>query len=76
MEDGVVDWTTPHVLFENRAIVDFSTDPKTGDWFHATYSTKMPVRLIWWWIRSLNPYTLLACCWCYIKRYIKRYRTW
>lgn len=29
-EDGQVDWTTPHVLFENRAIVDFSTDPKTG----------------------------------------------
>ncbi|CAM9610829.1 unnamed protein product, partial [Ectocarpus sp. 12 AP-2014] len=27
---GVVDWTTPHVLFENRAIVDFATDPKTG----------------------------------------------
>eukprot|EP00903_Cladosiphon_okamuranus_P014013 g13031.t1 len=30
VEDGVVDWTTPHVLFENRAIVDFNTDPKTG----------------------------------------------
>lgn len=27
---GVVDWSTPHVLFENRAIVDFATDPKTG----------------------------------------------
>ncbi|CAM9670320.1 unnamed protein product, partial [Sphacelaria rigidula] len=27
---GDVDWTTPHVLFEGRAIVDFNTDPKTG----------------------------------------------
>lgn len=28
---GHVDWTTPHVLFESRAIVDFNTDPKTGE---------------------------------------------
>lgn len=27
---GKVDWTTPHVLFEGRAIVDFNADPKTG----------------------------------------------
>lgn len=27
---GKVDWTTPHVLFDSRAIVDFNADPKTG----------------------------------------------
>lgn len=28
---GAVDWSTPHVLFENRAVVDFNTDPKSGE---------------------------------------------
>lgn len=30
-ETGVVDWTSPHVLFEGRSIADFKTDPKTGE---------------------------------------------
>ena len=30
---GTFEWTTPHVLFESRSVVDFSTDPKTGGRF-------------------------------------------
>ncbi|CAM9573782.1 unnamed protein product, partial [Ascophyllum nodosum] len=33
---GTVDWTSPHVLFDSRSIVDFNTDPKTGQFLVST----------------------------------------
>ena len=35
---GTVDWTSPHVLFDSRSIVDFNTDPKAGQLLVSTWA--------------------------------------
>ncbi|CAM9249240.1 unnamed protein product, partial [Hapterophycus canaliculatus] len=58
---GAVDWSTPHVLFENRAIVDFTTDPKTGIMYaiDAKYSILMRISAIGGTLSSGGPSIVL-----------------